>query len=72
LGTPETDTDGVTVFGGPVGVTEFDGADAAPVPAALVAVTVNVTGVPLARPGTVANVRTSGVATVCPVEAVTV
>ena len=37
----------------PSGVTEFEAAEAGPVPTALVAVTVQVTGVPLVRPLTV-------------------
>ena len=36
-----------------LGVTEFDGADAGPVPPVFVAVTVNVYGVPFVKPGTV-------------------
>ena len=39
----------------PAGVTAFDGADAGPVPTALVAVTVNVYVVPFVRPVTVAD-----------------
>ena len=45
----------VTPMGAPgtvAGVTEFDGADAGPVPAELLAVTVNVYAVPLVRPVT--------------------
>src|SRR5438270_7423851 len=42
--------------GGAVGVTLLEGAEAAPVPTALVAVTVNVYVVPLVRPVTVAVV----------------
>ena len=40
-----------------VGVTAFDGADAAPVPTALVAVTVKVYPVPLVRPVTLIDVQ---------------
>jgi hypothetical protein len=46
----------VPIVGAPgtvAGVTEFEAEDAAPVPTALVAVTVQVTGVPLVRPVTV-------------------
>ncbi len=39
------------VGGGAAGVTEFDAAEAAPVPTPLVAVTLNVYAVPLVRPG---------------------
>ncbi len=42
--------------GAPVGVTALDGADAGPVPASLVAVTVNVYAVPLTRPLIVCDV----------------
>ena len=41
---------------GPVGVTALEGADAGPVPAAFIALTVNVYAVPAARPVTVAFV----------------
>ena len=57
---------------GATGVTGLDGDDAGPVPTALVAWTVNVTGLPLVSPVTVANVRPSGVVTVWPDEAVIV
>jgi hypothetical protein len=42
--------------GGAVGVTTFEGPDAGPVPTVLVAVTVNVTDAPMARPPTVIDV----------------
>jgi len=59
--------------GGPVGVTAVDAAEAGPVPAALVAVTVNVYEVPLLRPVTVADVGvTDAVAVAPPGDAVTV
>jgi hypothetical protein len=49
----------VTPVGGPgtvTGVTEFDGAEAGPAPAALLATTVNVYEVPLVSPVTIAVV----------------
>ena len=46
-------TDGGVVSDKGAGVTEFDAADAFPVPTLFVAVTVNVYGVPLVRPVTV-------------------
>jgi hypothetical protein len=52
VGRPEIDaTGGLT--GGLTGVAAAEASEAGPVPAALVAVTVNVYGVPLARPVTV-------------------
>ena len=50
----------VGVLGTAAGVAGADGADAAPVPMALVAVTVNVYGVPLVRPVTVHVVVAGG------------
>ncbi len=49
-----------------IGVTALDGIDAGPVPAALVAVTVNVYVVPLARPENVAVVTSPAVVAVRP------
>src|SRR5665213_2435233 len=48
------------------GVTEFDDADARPVPAPLVAVTVNRYEVPLVRPVTITEVAEAPAATVAP------
>src|SRR5665213_3155988 len=48
------------------GVTEFDDADAGPVPAPLVAVTVNRYEVPLVRPATITEVAEAPAATVAP------
>jgi hypothetical protein len=50
---PATAFTDVGAKGKPAGVTLLDGADATPVPIALVAVTVNVYGVPLVNPITV-------------------
>jgi hypothetical protein len=63
---------------GPVGVTEFEGSEGAPVPTALVAVTVNVYAVPFVRPVTVVlvaggdPVTVFGVCAVDPMYGVTV
>ena len=46
--------------GGPTGVALFDAADAGPVPAALLAVTVKVYAVPLVSPVTVMDVHGAG------------
>ena len=63
----------VGASGALVGVTGADGSEAAPVPSALVAVTVNVYAVPLVRPSTVQVVRApSGVEQDCPPELVAV
>ena len=50
---PDTPVGAPGAVKGATGVTGGDGADAGPVPCALVAVTVNVYGVPLVRPVTV-------------------
>ena len=63
----------VGALGVVAGVAADEGADVPLVPAELVAVTVNVYGVPLVRPRTVQLVVTpSGVVQVCPPEEVTV
>jgi hypothetical protein len=59
---------GVTV---PVGVTAAEGDDATPVPTALVAATVKVTGIPLVSPVTTPLVAGAATVSVCPVEAAT-
>ena len=52
--------------GTPNGVTLLEAAEAAPLPAALVAVTVKVTAVPLARPVSVAVVAGAATVTLAP------
>jgi len=70
---PATAVTPVGASGTLVGVTLVDGSEAGPVPSALVAVTVKVTGVPLVSPLTVQVVSPpSGVVQVWPVELVTV
>ena len=55
-----------------LGITDFDGSDAGPVPTLFVAVTVNVYEVPSVRPTTAADVAPAVVAVATPGDAVTV